>query len=266
MRCRHSSFPRRVYGVALGLAVLVSTAACERRESPTGPDAQGHPHSAAQVNDGALPQTTETISERLADRIPSFGGAFIQDGVLHIFLTDTSNFNSSRTIVTSELAAVGRASLPVRAVQSARSFAQLRQWREQLRSLLSLQGVAWSEIDERRNEMRIGVTDDAARTKIAEQLKLLRIPSEAVEIVTTTQSVSFSSLRDKFRPLRAGTQILGAYDHQDPENYCTYGINVTNQNDSANRYVVTAAHCVQADQGAGVIGANMYQPVFDPFL
>jgi hypothetical protein len=100
--------------------------------------------------------------------------------------------------------------------------------------------VVWSDIDESGNQLRLGISSEDAIAQVGQRLEQLGIPGDAVVILPTREPVAYSSLRDKIRPLRAGTQILGAYDGQATDNYCTYGINVTNQNDAANRYMVTA--------------------------
>lgn len=244
-----------VYGVATLLGAL--TVGCADHSSPAEPDMSSHQPSAS-VRSPLQPMPESpgpsNASQRLARLIPQFGGAFISDGVLNVYLTDLSAADQARSVVRQELDMHGRPGLPVRFVRGTHSYRQLETWRIALLPLFSTDGVVSLGIDERGNSVGFGVETDAARVAIEAALDRFGVPPEAVIFEHWTIPVVTAQLTDRVRPVMGGLQLFinqgSSYFGQ-----CSFGANVTYNNA---RYFVTSSHC--ADRaGNGNTGQYVYQ-------
>ena len=199
---------------------------------------------------------------RVARSAPGFGGLYIEDERLKVVLTDPGN-----EALEGALQAIGRvfgedrfAGRGVEAVRGDYDFPSLKRWKELADPLLALGPVTLIDADERRNRLRLGITDESKRRAIEARLKRLDIPLEAV-IIEIRPKARFSEhilipmLQGKRRPLTAGAQI----SRQTGPNTmaaCTLGF-LAKWYGSA-RGFVTAGHCEQTPGVAN--GTVFFQP------
>jgi hypothetical protein len=247
--------PKTLSHVAIGLLAYFGIG-CSAASNPAAPLPK-------LTRDGVMVIANEgpalqTAAERMANQIPGFGGMFVSNGALNVYLTDMAQQNSASQAITAEQAQHGRSELAVRLVQGEFRYADLEKWRRSLLPVLGIQGIVFSETDERANRVRIGVRDQSAQATIEETLLRLNAPREAFIVALVPAPVLYTTLQDKFRPLRGGFQITGFWS-QDGANQsaiCTHGPNVTYQDA---KYMVVNSHCTQNGSVGGLIGADMYQ-------
>lgn len=144
-------------------------------------------------------------------QVPGFGGAYVDPGTgtLHVWLTQPS-----AQLGRDAHAALGRYLGPGAPTannlvthRADYSFAQLKAWKDAAMELFALPEVALLGISERTNRLRIGIhRSDRLSPALADRLAELRIPSEAVRIVSVDRPI-VPELRDDHRPLTGGTQI-----------------------------------------------------------
>jgi len=116
--------------------------------------------------------------------------------------------------------------------------------------VLDLPGTVFADNDEANGRLLFGVENAAAIRGVRTALEHLGIPASAYAIQVTEPIHFVATLRDKFRPTQAGTQIhFGNY-------LCSLGYNA---DDGTQRSFITASHCTN-HQG-GVEGTQYYQPL-----
>jgi hypothetical protein len=117
------------------------------------------------------------------------------------------------------------------------------------REVLALPGTVFADHDESIGKLVFGVQHTAAIPGVRAALGALGLPAAAYEIEVTAPIVHMSTLRDRFRPTIAGTQIhFGNY-------VCTMGFNVSHP---GGRSFITNSHCT--DKQGGVEDTKYYQP------
>ncbi len=141
------------------LAGLIFLAGCRDEPSPAGPETPPErPSASVAPGTPAMPDkpSPENASQRLARLIPQFGGAFVSDGVLNVYLTDLGAADQARSVVRQELDTHGRRGLQVRFVHGTYSYRQLEAWRMALLPLFGTEGVVSLGIRERENRVGFG--------------------------------------------------------------------------------------------------------------
>jgi hypothetical protein len=149
------------------------------------------------------------------------------------------------------------------------TFAQLKAWHDRLGELLAMPGVTMTDIDDRINRLTVGVEDPTeAGERVKAGLARLGIPQAAVTLVAATAVKP--TLRDRTRPLRAGTAIESSAIE------CTLGLPVTHAATGSFGFV-TNSHCSavqgeldnglfwQASRAAGrddLVGAELVDPAY----
>jgi hypothetical protein len=236
----------------IGILFTSDTSNVAKSASNSNPSASAAP---------AQTDGTETSDDRfaaVARQVPGFGGMFYdQDGILQVYLLEQKEpvsdalMASLNDAITRE---VGRgehlSSKGIEVLEGQYSFLDLHSWQQQMSpTMLALPGVVFTDIDESKNRLRIGITDSPGMTETVEKsLSELGIPREAV-LISETKPISLT-LRNFRRPLRGGLQInFGNF-------LCTLGfIAVRN---GVNGYV-TNSHCTTT-QG-GVQNTVEHQPI-----
>lgn len=165
---------------------------------------------------------------RIAEEVPGFGGMFYDDaGVANVYLTDASRAADLR-----RLGADGFKVLP-----GQYDYRDLVAWRADVDELLSLPNVVWTDIDERRNRIAVGIDQEAGVKgiqAIESELARTRAPRPAVIVESVPAIYNQVTLRDRIRPVPAGVQIaFGGF-------VCTLGVNVTRAGVAG---FVTNSHC-----------------------
>lgn len=180
---------------------------------------------------------------RIAESVPGFGGVFYgEDGALNVYLTSDAAPQAARNL-TSPLATLGvdPAAQPVRVLEARYSFPQLHGMLQRVINVHSFGGVVYTDIDEARNRLTVGVLDGATAADVAEALALLEVPAEAVIIERTEPIELDQSLRDRIRPVPGGVQI--GFDRSGSTFLCTHGFNVRAPAAPSVYGFVTNSHC-----------------------
>jgi len=138
------------------------------------------------------PYTIDDRFAALARTVPGgFGGLWLEGSILHVNLVDLSKREQARSALQAELqgefgpGAPGgqRASVDLDRIvfhQGRYDYVQLTGWYARLPAALGYEGVFSTDIDERRNRIRIGVRDDATAERVRRRVRELGIPSGAV--------------------------------------------------------------------------------------
>lgn len=188
--------------------------------------------------------------------LPGFGGMFFdENGRPTVYLADSSSAQRLKAL-----------NPKVVILQADYDFRTLQNYRVDLRSALSLDGVVALDVDERANRVRVSIDQDLHPKRKAQlRRKLLRMSPDpqAVIVDEAPQFMRHVSLRDSVRPIPGGVEIGF------PGFLCTLGFNV---NGSA--AFVTNSHCTTIqggveftaytqDAGGGSIGIEIADPAYD---
>jgi V8-like Glu-specific endopeptidase len=124
--------------------------------------------------------------------------------------------------------------------------------------LFELAGVVFTDADETRGRLVVGVLDRDIEGLIRARLAVLGIAAQSVDVVETEAIFPVDTLRDKVRPVVGGLQIrFSGY-------LCSLGFNAIRAGIAG---FVTASHC--SDKQGSVDGTKYYQPlnqVADEFI
>jgi hypothetical protein len=129
---------------------------------------------------------------------------------------------------------------------------------QRLLPLFELAGVVFTDADETRGRLVVGVLDRGVEGLIRARLAALNIAAQSVEVVETQPIFQVATLRDKVRPVVGGLQIRFS------QFLCSLGFNAIRGSVAG---FVTASHC--SDQQGSVDGTQYYQPlnqVADEFI
>src|SRR5262245_53738035 len=139
-------------------------------------------------------------------------------------------------------------------VSGSRPNAQSRQaldvLHQHLLPLFELSGVVFTDADETRGRLVVGVLDRGVDGLVRGQLARLGVSPDLVDLVETEPIERVATLRDQVRPVVAGLQIR--FSHF----LCTLGFNARLGSTAG---YVTASHC-STKQGE-VDGTEYYQPL-----
>lgn len=117
-------------------------------------------------------------------------------------------------------------------------------------AVLALPRTVFADNDETAGKLVFGVEDASAIAEVRATLARLGVPSADYSVEVTPPIHAMATLRDRFRPTQAGSQIhFFLY-------VCTMGFNVSH---SGGRSFITNSHCTQ-HQG-GVEGTQYFQPL-----
>lgn len=231
--------------------LLLAAAACSDHEPPTGAAAgDGASRAASQGGGRGRP---ERLSERLARQVPEFGGAFMEDGRLSVYLTHPGAEPAARGAVQRELARLRRSGVEVRVRPARFRFADLDRWLHAARPALPTRDLVFTEIDERTNRIRVAVADESARPRAEQALASAGAPAEAAVVVVERRAEGYASLLDRTRPYRAGTEIEGNWGTG--KSVCTYGWNVLY---NGVPYMIVNSHCTK-NFGGPYVETEVYQ-------
>ena len=117
-------------------------------------------------------------------------------------------------------------------------------------AVLALPRTVFADNDEKAGKLVFGVEDASAIGEVRAALARLGVPSADYSVEVTPPIHAMATLRDRFRPTQAGSQIHFFLF------VCTMGFNVSH---SGGRSFITNSHCTQK-QG-GVEGTEYFQPL-----
>ncbi len=136
----------------------------------------------------AAPPEVITMDDQfamVAERVPTFGGAYLAGGTLVILLTEPSE-EAGRQARDALVEIMGDAFAAEDYVvkEATYSFGELKRWYESMRAIhLVAPDLVLTDIDEKRNRIMIGLEDpDRYRAAVEAELDRLGIPREAVLI------------------------------------------------------------------------------------
>jgi hypothetical protein len=117
-------------------------------------------------------------------------------------------------------------------------------------AVLAIGGPVFADNDEVARKLVFGVENAAVIPGVQNALSRLGIPSSAYAVEVTQPIHHMATLRDRFRPTQAGSQIhFGQF-------VCTMGFNVDH---TGGRSFVTNSHCT--NRQGGVEGTQYFQPL-----
>src|SRR5262245_17932696 len=203
------------------------------------------------VVSAAPAQAIESLDDQfaaIARQVPGFGGLYFdQDGTMKVYMVAqkepvTDNLISSlEDVITREIGGGERLTHSgVEVIEGQYSFLDLHSWNQELSpAVLSLPGVVFTDLDEKTNRLRIGVTDSKEILEAVENsLAGVNIPRD--EVVIRQHKQTNLHLRNFRRPLRGGLQInFGNF-------LCTLGFPAVRN--GVNGYV-TNSHCTTTQGG-----------------
>jgi hypothetical protein len=129
---------------------------------------------------------------------------------------------------------------------------------QRLLPVFELAGVVFTDLDETRGQLVVGVLDRDIEGLLRARLAVLGIAPQSVDVVETEEIFRVDTLRDKVRPVVGGVQIRFS------QYLCSLGFNAIRGGTTG---FVTASHC-STKQGE-VDGTRYYQPlnqVADEFI
>ena len=123
---------------------------------------------------------------RIAERVPGFGGAYLDSGenTVYIYLQDASMQEVAESVLTEVLGADLLAGREVRVLEGAYSMVHLGEWYKALGSVIfQVPGIAWTDLDEVKNRIEIGMYPRrGGREEMEAALATLDVPRQAIVI------------------------------------------------------------------------------------
>ena len=135
-------------------------------------------------------------------------------------------------------------------VLEAQGQSDLENEHRRMRPLFELPGVVFTDADETRGRLVVGVLDRGGEGQVRGRLRALGITSQ-VDVVETEPIVALATLRDK------STSIVGGLQIRFSQYLCSLGFPATNAIGVLG--FVTASHC--SDRQGTVDGTTYYQPL-----
>lgn len=201
---------------------------------------------------------------RIEAVLPGFGGMFIDNGVINLFVpkgNDAVNARAAIAQVASSLRLVPelREQLArgdnLNLLQADFAFSQLIEWQTALASRVKPDiPIFGIDADEKKNRLRVLILPGGTRAEVLHLAALANIPDAAIEVEVGTPPSLAAGLRGTWRPTGGGIQWANS-----DAGVCTIGFNVTAANGSTG--FLTASHCTAGAVGYGYIGGAAHQPI-----
>lgn len=118
----------------------------------------------------------------VASEVPEFAGAWLdEDGTVHIVLTDSAKLDRAHQVLAQADPAFAG---PAIAESATYTYNQLEQWHSSLAPVHNVEGVVYTDVDERRNRLVVGTVDVAAHeTRIRHVAATGGIPDHALVVL-----------------------------------------------------------------------------------
>jgi hypothetical protein len=158
------------------------------------------------------PQTLDDLFATVAKQVPEFGGMFFgkNEQTLQVYLTDVSP-STVATVKMAIAAVFGNEIIPehrIKPRQGRYGFLQLKEWHDRMVGpVLSIPGVTYTDIDEAKNQLGIGIKTRMVKSRVVEQLGRLGIPRTAVAFQVTGPVTPVSTVRSSVSPRQGGYRI-----------------------------------------------------------
>ncbi len=237
----------RILVVSLMTGAIVLASSCS--DDSTQPSPTADQPNAGKV---AVQQGSSDDPVALARGVRGFGGFFLDEqGTPTVYLKDAGQRGAAEKALTPWFSSRGRAMAEMRVRKADFDWAELDRWFTQSSGeVLSVPGVVFTDADEARNRVRIGVEHAAAAGQVRSVLARLGIPAAAVSVEVTEPIRQLATLQGSVRPVVAGVQI------NFPGFLCSVGFNASRGGIGG---FVTASHCTNT-QG-GVESTPYWQPL-----
>lgn len=217
----------------------------------------------------------------VAKEIAGFGGAFFdKNGDLSVYLTNPEDKDHAKKKLTEVFGAErlmskapekGRGEdkrkFPageIRVLQAQYSFDELEQWRQDTTDVLAIEGTVFTDVDESKNRIVIGISDSSIQPQVESTMAFYGVPREAVVVTLVEAPKPLSTLNDTIRPIKGGLGI--GYDG----GRCTEGPSVQYGGVLYSAFL-TASHCSNVfggtdgtsyTQGYAYVGYEYIDPQF----
>lgn len=114
---------------------------------------------------------------------PSFGGVYVDSRRTFVLLRDPAQLSAAEQALrrASSLGLAAR-DAPFEAVRCRYTYAELMEWRSRLNGLFEIVGVESMAINERANQIAVGIVAPEARVSVAEEIAAAQVPAAAVWI------------------------------------------------------------------------------------
>lgn len=164
--------------------------------------------SAASAIEPDAPKTIDEQFVEVNERVPGFGGAYFENGNLHVWLVDPSeqaleDARQALAELVDERYATGR----LVAHEADFTFRELHNWRRAGADVHNLPGVVFTDVDEKANRLTIGVTDSEHNgARVVEAFSRAGVPEKAVRIIESDPIVAEAA---PVGPGRSGPELPG---------------------------------------------------------
>lgn len=228
------------------VVLCLATGACS--DSTTGlPDPTTRYESVRPMSlaPGRAQMDYDDLTEMAGRDVPGgFGGTYINDsGELVVRVLDTSQSAETRSYVSRQMAPRLGTHVPEARVQvrpAEYRFADLNRWHRALADVLGIEGSVFTDLDERRNRIVVGVRSAELEAEVRRVADSAGVPAAAVVVEEVKGQQAFQSIEDDgIRPVPGGVMI--------GPSFCTLGFNVTHW--EFGRSFVTASHCPMSSWG-----------------
>lgn len=208
-------------------------------------------------------QSLDDEFAELAKEVRGFGGLYFDvNQEVVVYLTDLRERTSAATRLQAYASRKrgGGPSPRIHYVHGDYSFPALKAWQERAAPLLSDPDLVFTDVDETRNRVRIGVKTLQKAATVRAALANIGIPERAVEIVIAEAAQFAYTLNEPVRPTLGGLKILAGHSAK----ICTLGFNARTA--SGVPSFVMNSHCT--DTQGGTEDTQLWQPAKSklPFL
>lgn len=185
--------------------------------------------------------------------VPGFGGYFIEDERLKVYLTepvrDSSAVRSNLASQLSDRAFYDESKIDV--IQGQYGFLELQEWHDRIfPEVMQLPEAVYTDNQEALNRIQIGIQDTSVQAKIEKLMAEAGVPAEAVVFDITQPVGSDFDLGSAHRPLVGGLRIKG-----EGQGRCTLGFLARRNGQDG---FVTNSHCTE--EMAQLDGTVFHQP------
>jgi hypothetical protein len=194
--------------------------------------------------------SADDLMGQIATQVPGFGGMYMENGSLEIYLQDLSTKDAVLKVISQIFGDTRISGSSVHVHQASYKFSSLKTWQISMRTLFKLGNVVFTDVDETKNRLTVGLTSLSSAQDVLNELNALHVPPDAVQIESASPFSLMATLRSNVRPLIGGLQI------NFPGYLCTYGFTAIRSNVVG---FVTNSHCT-AKMG-GVQNTSYWQPL-----
>ncbi|MBI1731071.1 hypothetical protein HYR53_10730 [Candidatus Acetothermia bacterium] len=242
---------RRLLGLGVVLLIGAALGGCSLNFAPVQSSeeySQWDNELQSQSAQGGL--SADDLMGQIATQVPGFGGMYLENGSLEIYLQDLSTKDAVVKVISQVFGETRIPGSSVHVHQASYKFSSLKTWQISMRSLFKLGNVVFTDVDETKNRITVGLASLSSAQDVLNELNAIGVPADAVQILATDVFKPMATLRSQIRPLIGGIQI------NFPGYLCTYGFTAIRANVVG---FLTNSHCT-AKMG-GVQSTSYWQPL-----